>query len=642
MFFSFRRVRAAAALFAAALAVLTLAGCNRKAAAPQFERLAILRFENLTGDPSSDWIGRALPDLISLELAGAPGLYALSSSRIHSMERAAGARRVSVPGISAERDLALAAGANRLAYGEYSMRGGKLEIHVSIEDPRTGKVEPAYSASGPAGDLGGIATVLARNFWPGASGYPGAAAVWRAYVAALETNDAPEAERELANALAADPNFAPAYRLLADVRVRAQDRAGAAAAIDKALAASLPPIEKARAQRTAAELRGDRAGLRASVAALAGLMPSDPDLWRESGEFAMTVHAYPEAIHAFQKGLDIEPDNIVALNQLGYAFAWAGDVAGAEGALRRYQALRPNEPNPLDSLGDAYLINGRLREAEAQYLQAAQKQPHFLSDGDLLKVAMARLMTGDVAGADALARKYVEARIADKDPAAPYRAAEWAWTSGRRKDACRQLESFAASVENTPLRELAARAYAELATWKRLLGDRAGATVAAGKAVALAGPASSGIAAVARFLTEDEGGAAGLTERANRAFGPGTGPVREFAIAYAQLLARDFQGATRTLEKLYQDGGPADEGLPALLAWTYMETGRTKEAAALLRTNPIPQSGGPGPLFGFVFPRLYQLRSAVAQSEGKQDEAKLNASIFQKLSGPDPLIWDAK
>ena len=44
---------------------------------------------------------------------------------------------------------------------------------------------------------------------------------------------------------------------------------------------------------------------------------------------------------------------------------------------------------------------------------------------------------------------------------------------------------------------------------------------------------------------------------------------------------------------MWESGGPtADEGMPVMLAWSNLETGRVKEAAALLRTNPIPPPAG--------------------------------------------------
>jgi TolB-like protein len=57
--------------------LLGLAGCSRiapKNAKPELQRFAVLRFENLSASSAADWIGRALAEVISTELSGAPGL----------------------------------------------------------------------------------------------------------------------------------------------------------------------------------------------------------------------------------------------------------------------------------------------------------------------------------------------------------------------------------------------------------------------------------------------------------------------------------------------------------------------------------------------------------------------------------------
>jgi hypothetical protein len=206
------------------------------------------------------------------------------------------------------------------------------------------------------------------------------------------------------------------------------------------------------------------------------------------------------------------------------------------------------------------------------------------------------------------------------------------------------MEAFAHEAEKTPLRELAARGFAELAVWRLLLGNREAAAQAARQAGQCAGPSSAAIARVTLFLTEPRATPAEWAVRAEREFPePGQTAVRSFATAYALLLAREFQAACLTLKEIYNSGAPADdEGLPVMLAWTYLETGHNQEAAALLRFNPIPTSTGVGPFFGFYFPRLYALRAMLANRSGKPEEARTDSQLFQKLSGPDPLVWEKR
>jgi hypothetical protein len=104
-------------------------------------------------------------------------------------------------------------------------------------------------------------------------------------------------------------------------------------------------------------------------------------------------------------------------------------------------------------------------------------------------------------------------------------------------------------------------------------------------------------------------------------------------------LAKQYQAAVPVLEQLYSQGQSAGEAVPVLLAWTYLETGRTAEASALLRYNPIPPTAGLEPLTSFYFPRLFYLRGLAAERSGNAPEARDNYALFLKLSGPNPLQW---
>jgi hypothetical protein len=149
--------------------------------------------------------------------------------------------------------------------------------------------------------------------------------------------------------------------------------------------------------------------------------------------------------------------------------------------------------------------------------------------------------------------------------------------------------------------------------------------------------------ALARFLTSPPASPAEWTARAAHDFpGPARNPARDLALAYALLVAKQFQPASQTLQRFYESAEPADAqgSLPIMLAWTYLETGRDKEAAPLLRWNPIPATTGTGPLLSFCFPRIYYLRGLAEARAGHRDAAAANYQLFRKLSGPDPLIWE--
>ena len=625
------------------LAVLLPSCIRQPAAGLPPERIAILRLENLSGDPSLGWTGRALSEIISGELSGTGKPRVISSANLHAFDRVLGVRPVSAPGISAESNQALAAGANQIAYGEYTVRNGRLEVRMTIEDAGALKAARVITASAPAGDVLGAGTALARQISNKAGPYNTRnPAALEAYIKALESADPTVMEVGLGVAMSADADFVPPYRLMAQIKAQRQDRAGAVATLDRALARgnAIPEMDRARLELESAEFSGNTEARQAALLKLVKLDSGDAASWNALGATLMSRHDYQQAQQAFQKASDLAPEDVALLNTTGYAAGQAGDMDAATSVLRRYAALRPNEPNPLDSMGDVNLFNGRLSEAENFYLQSLKKDPNFENQNGLMKAALARLLSGDVAGANNLAERYLSARAEAKDPIVDYRRAQWSWISGRRKAAAQQMGAFALANEAGPLRDIASRAYAELSIWSLMSGDREGAARLAQKALSIAGPASAGNALVARFLAQPPAGSSEWVVRAEQQFpGPAQNAIKNFSLAYALLINQEFQPAMLLFKQMWEGGSPtADEGLPVLLAWCYLETGRVKDAAPLLRSNPIPSSGLT-PYTAFYIPRLLYLRGLLAEKEGRTSEARGYYDKFLALSGPDPLLW---
>jgi tetratricopeptide (TPR) repeat protein len=625
----------------AGLALCCLAvSCSRQPASLGVERIAIPRFENLGANPSSDWIGRALSQIVTRDLAGVPGIYVIPFETLHSRDAALGARPVAAPGISAERTLALAAGANRLAYGDFFQHGRKLEATLVIEDPATQKIVRALSASADnpfeAGDE------LARAISPQAGPYPTRKpAALDAYVGGLESSDAVSRTSLLEQAITADPGFGPPYFLLAGLKAQQRDRTGALALLDEAEARNMPDLDRARIAYLAATLRGDSGAAEQALDRWSKANPEDPEVWITLGSQDFGRRRYAEAVRANQKALAIEPDNVSALNQLGYSAAYTGHLDIAMSALERYRTLRPADANALDSMGDVNLLVGRLREAETFYLQAAKQDRNFLNGGDFFKAAMARLMSGDVEGADVLHKQFVDARNAAKDRLTDYHRAQWQWISGRRKAGFSEMQAFAQNAENGGIRGAASEAYSQLAIWSVALGDRATAARLAQKAAALATPPTANLAGLAGFLAQPSASPAEWESRAAQVF-PATVPdeQRKLAIAYALVAGKEFAAAVQVLEPLFNaSGSNAEPGLPVLLAWADLESGKTKEAAGLLRYNPIPAGSGVAPLSVFEFPHIEYLRGRLAAMSGNPEQAQSYYKLFRKLSGDEPLVW---
>jgi eukaryotic-like serine/threonine-protein kinase len=95
-----------------------------------------------------------------------------------------------------------------------------------------------------------------------------------------------------------------------------------------------------------------------------------------------------QADELMQQGLALDPKNEDLLNFESYGLAAQGDFSGALTANDSYQAIRPGDPNPLDTRGDIFFMAGRDDEAVAAYRKVLELKPDFSDYGEYLKLAI--------------------------------------------------------------------------------------------------------------------------------------------------------------------------------------------------------------------------------------------------------------
>ena len=119
---------------------MTLAACSR---APQrsFERVAILPFDNLTGDSAFDWLNNAGPAMLSEELTGGVHMFSLRAPSVGS---------------------AALLGATRLLHCTFSQHRGVFNVHFALEDLERHRMIATGSADGTV--LFAM-SALARTSW---------------------------------------------------------------------------------------------------------------------------------------------------------------------------------------------------------------------------------------------------------------------------------------------------------------------------------------------------------------------------------------------------------------------------------------------------------------------------------------------
>ena len=119
-----------------------------------------------------------------------------------------------------------------------------------------------------------------------------------------------------------------------------------------------------------------------------------------------------------------DPSASAPQNDLGCLYLYTGDGEAAVPHLKKATELRPKEPNPVDSLGEAYLTIGKFDDAQQAFEKALEVEPSFMVAWT--GIAFTQLCRGDAKkGLESLA-KYREAKdVTPGERSFVHRATAW-------------------------------------------------------------------------------------------------------------------------------------------------------------------------------------------------------------------------
>lgn len=509
------------------LCILFASACQRNAAEPP-PRYAIVRFENLSGDPSLEWLSRAASESLAVSLAGALDGPVLQPSALGRMVAVLGPRSAAAPGISTERDRALLANATRLISGYIERAHNEIRITATEEDLSNGKtlrIVHAQDASA-MGALAGLARQLSAKAKPADTANPNAL---RLYATALEST-VPVGIEDLQQATRQDPAFGDAWVSLANLEAARGDRAAAEEVIQRAQQQNLDPVSRARLNLEFANLQPDQAARLAAMRKLAAVSPGDTVLLRTLAESETTAGQFEAAAADWKRLNATLPSDASVWNSLGYSLSFAGDYNGALSALQEYARLRPKDANPEDSIGDLNYSFRKFKEAADSYLKAHNLQPDFERFSDLYKAAWAKFNAGDKTAADTLFSNFRAEREKTGDVLIPLIAADWLYRTGRQPEAFSFLRK---TIAQTPAAPMRANAYAQLTIWELLEHNR---SQAAQDSLSIGPKLTDAPMLIARFSALPSAPPEEWQMRAEKLIPPSMASLRPLALGYALLL----------------------------------------------------------------------------------------------------------
>ncbi len=369
---------------------------GKRGGAVEQASLAILPFRNATGDPSLNWIGVSLAEMLRTDVGQSAEFHTVSPERLQQI---LADLRINADTEFAATDLQQVAAftnANMLVSGQYVRLGGQIRIDAKLEDLKRQRTVPfqvnAPSENALVNTVDQLAQSIQANLALGSSAVKELkAAAFKPSSTSLEAirdftqglqlarqGNHIEAVKQFEAATKADSNFALAFSMLAQTYTRLgydkQAQQNATRSVE--LSANLSPAEKYMIQAANARIGNNYQNALDAYNKLVELMPNDAQVQFELGELYEQHGVYDQAHAHFAKALESDPKHIDALRGIGQVEYQRGNPQGSLDYLNRALSLavelnnRQGKAGVLHDLGEAYRLLNRPQDALQNFQQS--------------------------------------------------------------------------------------------------------------------------------------------------------------------------------------------------------------------------------------------------------------------------------
>ena len=641
---------------AAAATVLALAGAGtfvwwltrsgEPASPPRSGKpaIAVLYFENHTGDSSLDWMRTGLADMMVTDLSQSREIEVLGTDRLYQILaelRRADDRVVTLDVI---QQVAQRAGVDTLLVGSYLKAGDAIRINARLQEARTGRVVTSERVDGPGeASLFSMVDELTRRIRthiaspgggtpagplvakPGTPAEPeldrGLADVttssieaYRAYAEGIGFHERglyAQAAPLLAKAIAIDPTFAMAHAKLAVVsenlgllEKRDEHARHALNQIDRLTTRERYYIEGfVYTNRPETFMRGVEA-YRQGLA----LHPEHHAMRHNLGLHYSQLERYPEAIEQYEELIRRGATNPSTHGNLAAAYAATGQTRRGLEIVEAYLRRHPESAAALNDLGEALVTERRLDEARAAFEKASVLNPR--SFGPRLGRTTVATMQHRWDEAAAVIKELASASNPFEHVLSEFVGAATNLVRGRSREALTRLERVIRHPASAP----EDRAYGRLGQVTLLLRQRNGAAALAQAQQAQDDARNTGAELHALAL-----------------------------LAMAQAASGRQLDADRSLARLESRAkvlpGPHGE---RMVHWTRGEIARargdrTTAAAELIKAQSALPVAGPvnGP--PSMHPTLWFAAATASVDDGRDDDA---VKLFERLQSGHERVFD--
>jgi len=383
-----------------ALAVWKLIPRKAVAPGPKIENsIAVISFENQTGDKSYDYLQKAIPNLLITSLEHKGVHYVATWERLHDLLKQLGKRDLDIIDADLGFELCRREGIEAIVLGSFVKAGDVFATDVKVLDVETKKLLKSAGSKGKGLDsilesqIDLLTGEISQGIKLSAKGFESAPTkvadvttssleaynYWLRGKSDLEKGYWESARQFLSKAVELDPTFATAHLWLADTFSDLGDVRARREEIEIAKKCSEKATEKERLYIEAVYalyVKADSLTYLNLIEQLTQKYPKEKEFHFELGSFLLASDL-PRAIEELTKALELDPQFGVALDLLARIYRKTGDYEKSLELYRRYSALSPGDANPFDSMAWTYLRMGDLDQAQRKFKEALEVKPDF-------------------------------------------------------------------------------------------------------------------------------------------------------------------------------------------------------------------------------------------------------------------------
>jgi tetratricopeptide (TPR) repeat protein len=361
--------------------------------------VAVLYFDNNTGDHGLDWLRKTIPDILIAALAQSKYVRVITPDRL--LDLAADMGVDTERGLERQTAVAIARRANVQAMitGSVIRAGAQFRILAQIQDSHGSLIKTEQIEGSGTDSLLGLADELSSRIKVSmeisAHGVPSAAEgisqtrttsleAYNYYVSGrdkLHKRRYADAISDLRKAIQSDAGFAVAYELLANAYYILGEQSLAEETSQKAVQFStkLPRTEQLRILRRNAQVRGDLDAELTFLHELEALQPDEAE-WHFLLGWHYSTHkrAYEKSVFQYKRAIGIDPEGEPRYHAyLTTTYLMAGNRGEALAACRKYVSLLPNDAISHSRLGKVHILTGDYDAALHEFNKARELQPDF-------------------------------------------------------------------------------------------------------------------------------------------------------------------------------------------------------------------------------------------------------------------------